>query len=164
MKSARKIENGADVVEFLKMQHEQVKSLFGDVIDAKGPQRAQLFRQLCDLLAAHEAGEEAVVHPTAARTIENGDEVVAERLAEERKANAAIAKLKTLDVSSKEFDTQIRALRRAVLAHAEHEEKEEFDELETLVDAKGLANMQAAVVATERGQQKPVTRERTSSY
>jgi hemerythrin superfamily protein len=142
--------NGSkDVIDFLKEQHEQIKGMFEDVISAKGPERERLFRNLQDLMLAHEAAEEKVVHPAAKRAIHGGDAEVAARLVEEQQAKKTLAALDELDVRSKEFEDRLRVLQSAVLRHAKSEEKEEFDKLANELDERKLKAMRAQVVAVE---------------
>ncbi len=142
------ISSGADVVAFLKEQHQQVKSLFTTVLGAKGQHRADAFRQLRRTLAVHETAEEEIVHP-AARALPGGDAMVAARLKEENAAKTALVELEKLDVDSSEFTAKLRKLQTDVLAHAESEEKLEFDRLSTQLDPPRLQRMQKAVAFAE---------------
>jgi len=118
------------------------------VLAAKGQQRAEAFRQLRRTLAVHETAEEEIVHP-AARSLPGGDAVVAARLKEENAAKTALVELEKLDIDSNEFTTKFRKLQTDVLAHAESEEKLEFDQLSTRLDPPRLQRMQKAVAFAE---------------
>jgi hemerythrin superfamily protein len=137
------------VISFLKGQHKQIKGLFEDVISARDSERERLFNDLKKLMSAHEAAEEKIVHPAAKTALKDGDAEVAARLAEETEAKRTIAALEKLDVRSDEFETKIRKLQGAVLAHASSEEKEEFDKLATKLDESKLQAMRTQVVAAE---------------
>jgi hemerythrin superfamily protein len=147
--TSHKDAGGKDVISFLKGQHKQIKGLFEDVISARGSERERIFTDLKKLMSAHEAAEEKIVHPAAKVALKDGDAEVAARLAEETEAKRTIAALEKLDVRSEEFEGKIRKLQGAVLAHASSEEKEEFDELATKLDASKLREMGAQVVAAE---------------
>jgi hemerythrin superfamily protein len=140
---------GKDVISFLKGQHKQIKSLFEDVIAARDSERERVFTDLKKLISAHEAAEEKIVHPAAKTALKDGDAEVGARVAEETEAKRAIAALAKLDVRSDAFESQIRKLQSAVLAHAASEEKEEFDKLATKLDESKLKEMGAQVVAVE---------------
>jgi hemerythrin superfamily protein len=140
-----------DVIGFLKGQHELIKGLFERVLAAEGRERAAVFSQLKDLMSAHEAAEEEVVHPAAERALSGGPTEVAARVKEEIEAKAALEVLQNLDVTSSEFETKFRKLQKAVLAHAKSEEKEEFDKLANKLDDKQLKDMRKAVQAVEAG-------------
>jgi hemerythrin superfamily protein len=141
--------SGGDVVAFLEAQHDRIESLFDAVLAVSGKERAAAFYQLRRLLAVHETAEEQIVHPAARRAFEGAHEVIDERLAEEREAKVALARLETLDVSSMAFETELRELKRNVLAHAESEEKEEFEPLATALDETRLEQMRRMVQVAE---------------
>jgi hemerythrin superfamily protein len=130
-----------DVIGFLKGQHEQIKGLFEQVLAAKGSAREKSFTTLKALMTAHEAAEEEVVHPAAKRAIAGGPAEVAARLKEEGEAKKALSALDKLDVGSKEFESKLRTLQKAVLAHAHSEETKEFDKLAEKLDKAELKAM-----------------------
>lgn len=119
-----------DVVDLLTHQHQQIKSLFERTMSSAGADREQAFFDLRRTLAVHETAEEEVVHPRARRELTGGEAIVAERLREENDAKKLLAELEALDVDSPEFTEKLTTLRDAVIAHAEHEEREEFGRLE----------------------------------
>lgn len=144
------IDSAKDVVEFLKAQHEQIKSGFAQVAAAHGEQRSEAFDQLRRLLAVHETAEEEIVHPRAKSEIADGDKIVSARLAEEHEAKQALAELEKLDVDSAEFETKFAQLRSDVVAHAEAEEREEFGKLASALDDDQLAKMRKAAEIAEK--------------
>ncbi len=138
-----------DVVEFLKSQHEQIKSLFAETLEHSGKEREKAFIELRRLLAVHETAEEEVVHPRAKRKIADGDKVVGKRLEEEHEAKTALGKLEELDLDGDEFTEELKKLRDAVLDHADHEEKEEFPQLAEELDEKELERLGRAAKLAE---------------
>jgi hemerythrin superfamily protein len=143
------IRSTEDVVQFLVGQHEQIKTLFREVLAQSGEAREAAFFELRRLLAIHEAAEEEVVHPRARRDLDNGEPLIAERLEEEHEAKVALSELEKLDVDSEEFTAKIKELQSAVLAHAEHEENEEFDRLRKALTDEELARMTNSVKLAE---------------
>ncbi len=143
------IENGADVVTFLKSQHQQVKSMFADVLASDGEQRARAFYALRRMLAVHEAAEEEVVHPAARRALPNGDKIVAARLQEENEAKAALTELESLDPDSEAFEAGFLTLQANVLDHANSEEVQEFEALRNKLEPKHMASMRKAAEFVE---------------
>lgn len=137
-----------DVVDLLERQHKEIRRLFDDVQSGQGDERRDSWRALVRLLAVHETAEEEVVHP-AARETEGGDAVVEARLGEEHRAKALLTSLEKLGPESEGFDTLLAELRDDVLAHAEHEEVEEFPRLRATFDADRLRAMATAVRAAE---------------
>ncbi len=118
------ISSGTDVVGFLKEQHEQIKTMFADVIAARGEERQRAFIALRRLLAVHETAEEEIVHPAARRALPDGEAIVDARLKEENEAKKALTELEKLDVDSAEFDTKFQTPKSDVIAHAESEEQD----------------------------------------
>ena len=143
------IGNGTDVVSFLESQHEQVKTMFAQVLRAKGEQRTKAFNQLRRTLAVHETAEEEIVHPAARRAIPDGDKIVEARLDEENKAKIALSELEKLDADSDEFESKFKTLQADVIAHAESEEKEEFAKLSNKLDEGRLEQMRRAAELAE---------------
>ncbi len=143
------ITSGTDVVSFLKGQHEQVKALFEQVISSAGEERSKAFSSLRRMLAVHETAEEEIVHPAARRALPNGEAIVRQRLHEENQAKQELSEIEKLDVGSTEFDTKIRKLKAAVIAHAEAEEREEFNGLATALEPRRLERMRKAAEFAE---------------
>jgi hemerythrin superfamily protein len=138
-----------DVIELLLDQHAQVKALFQEISQARGERKRELFEDLVRLLAVHETAEEIVVHPTARREIDNGDDVVQARVREESEAKEALAELHDLGVDHPDFDAKAVALAHDVLDHADHEEREEFSQLRAKLPEERLRRMAGAVRAAE---------------
>ncbi|WP_432843517.1 hemerythrin domain-containing protein [Dactylosporangium sp. CA-092794] len=136
-----------DVIDLLLAQHNQVKALFAEVKGARGDARRDAFQRLVRLLAVHESAEEQVVHPVARN--DAGDAVVDARLQEESEAKHALSELYDLGVDAPEFDTKFARLERDVLAHATHEERDEFPQLRSHEDPERLRRMTGAVRAAE---------------
>jgi hemerythrin superfamily protein len=117
-----------DVIAILVDQHARIRTLFSEVSMAEGDRRKKVFDELRALLAVHETAEEMVVRPAAKKTA--GDKEAEARNTEEKKANRALAELEKMDLSSEEFNLRFAQFEQDVLAHAEHEETEEFPALE----------------------------------
>ncbi len=114
-----------DVVDLLKTQHTQIRRQFRKAM-LPGPMRARAFAELRRLLAVHEAAEESHVHPVAKRAAKGGKRLIGARLAEEEQAKKLLKELDRIGPDGRGYLPMLRRLRAAVLAHAEHEEKEEF--------------------------------------
>lgn len=132
--SAGKAARGNDVVDVLKDQHVQIRRAFR-LAALPGPARPRAFRNLVRLLAVHEAAEEAHVHPLARRLAGAGKAVAEARRAEEKEAKQLLVTLQRTGPHGDGYLRALRALRRAVLAHAAREEREEFPALVQRVSA-----------------------------
>jgi uncharacterized membrane protein/hemerythrin superfamily protein len=142
-------QTSADVVDVLMAQHEQVKSLMDQVASTEGPQKQQLFADIVDLLKTHEKGEQRVVHPVTRSSVQDGAATANARLGEEERADQLLAEMEGLTVDSVEFDAWFDRLRHAVLAHAEHEEREEFPKLRRELAPERLRTMADELVAAQ---------------
>jgi hemerythrin superfamily protein len=138
-----------DVVDLLVHQHSQIRDLFEAVENSLGPARRDAFDRLVRLLAVHETAEEEIIHPMARRTLPGGDEIVDDRLAEERNAKRKLARLEEMDPDSRAFLTQLDELRITVLTHARAEERYEFHRLRAELSQAQRRGLAAAVRVAE---------------
>jgi hemerythrin superfamily protein len=142
-------DDDADVVALLLRQHTRIRGLFDQVAAAEGARRAEAFEELTRVLVAHETAEEEVVHPFARQAFEGGAAVVTARLKEERAADRVLARLAELGTNDPEFLPLLTELRQDVLAHAEAEERNEFNRVKAVADTAQLRAMATAVRAAE---------------
>jgi hemerythrin superfamily protein len=138
-----------NVVDLLLRQHREIRKLFDRLEKATGKSRKNTFDKLRCLLAVHETAEEEIVHPLARQTIRNGERIINARLKEEKQAKELLQELEKHEPGSVEFDSLIGQLRKAVEAHAEHEEHVEFPELVARCAPETLRALAAAVKAAE---------------
>ncbi len=122
-------ETDIDIFELLRDEHQDLRELFEEVLDAEPQARIDPFRYLVARLAAHEAAEEALVHRVAQRELAD-EEVVRRSLDQEADAERKLSAMEDLDPTSDAFVQALRTLQQDVLTHAEHEEREEFPALE----------------------------------
>jgi hemerythrin superfamily protein len=152
-KAAAKAGGGADiendVVALLMRQHGDIRNLFDEVMASTGDDRKSAFRRLVRALAVHETAEEEVVHPYARRTIDGGEQVVEDRLREEREAKQLLSRLDGMDTNAPDFMPRLTELREEVLRHARAEERYEFAHLRHQADPSRLRGMMIAVKAAE---------------
>lgn len=149
--SKKPVSDSGDVVTYLKEQHEAIRALFVETLDAKDATAQQAaFNRLRTLLAVHETAEEMMVHPRVRRKIDGGREVVDARLTEEHDAKVALGELENIPCGTADFSKALIHLQAAVLEHAEREETEEFTLLEEQLDARELAKLATAVEMAER--------------
>jgi hemerythrin superfamily protein len=141
---------GRDVVDLLLEQHDEIKSLFSEVHQAQGAVKRELFQDLVRLLAVHESAEETVVHPVARRKLDDGEQEVGRRLAEEDKAKKELTNLYDMGVDHPDFDRRLQAFAAEVTEHATREEAEEFLRLRGTMEADKLRTMAGALKAAEK--------------
>jgi len=153
-----KVDPDPDVIGVLLDQHTRVKNLLTEVAAATGPAKQEHFDELRRLLAVHEAGEEAVLRPVSQKAA--GEQVADARDAEEKEANDALSVLEKLDVTGIEFAVKFAEFQKAVLAHAEHEEAEEFPAVRALCSPPELQEMGRRLLEAES---RAATHPRTST-
>ena len=130
-----------DIVDRLTDDHNQIRSLFAQVETTPANQRGDLFRHIVSELARHEAAEEAVVHSATRDDVPGGEQVAEAVLEEESQAEQLMADMEQMDPTGEEFLTSLERLRDDVLAHAEHEETEEFPRLREHLDTERRVQM-----------------------
>ncbi|WP_151475565.1 hemerythrin domain-containing protein [Streptomyces albicerus] len=138
-----------DVVALLMRQHGDIRNLFDEVEAGSGDERQEAFRRLVRLLAVHETAEEEVVHPFVRRNVTAGDDIVDERLREERSAKETLSALDGMDTKDPKFMPQLLALRTEVQEHARAEERYEFIHIRRSADTSTLASLAKGIKAAE---------------
>jgi hypothetical protein len=116
----------SDVVDVLIGQHDRMRELCDDIASATGAAKHRLFAELDVLVNVHEFADRTVVHPAARDSTPAGDAVGVACMAEEGAIERTIAELHELGAGAATFDARFAALRRALLAHHAHEERDEF--------------------------------------
>lgn len=137
-----------DAVDILTRQHAQIRRGFYKAA-VPGPTRRRAFEQLMRLLAVHEAAEEAHVHPVARRALQAGRDLAARRREEEKQAKKLLVALWRTGPKGKGYLRQLNTVRKAVLEHADREEREEFAALRRAVGTKRLRMLGAEVKLTQ---------------
>jgi hemerythrin superfamily protein len=135
--------SSTDLVSRILDDHELIRTRFSLLLDAPPTQREPLFRELVALLVQHEAVESIVLHPTVRDNVPGGARIAEARLAEEQESEERLAELEQMDATSDVFLAAVTELRDEVVAHAEHEERDEFPQLREHVDAEVLEQLGA---------------------
>lgn len=149
--TAPTINSTGDVVDYLRAQHEAIRALFKETLDASDAEtRDEAFTRLRAMLAVHETAEEMVVHPRVRRKVGGGEQIVEDRLAEEHDAKVLLRDIENLPRDSADFSKALIHLQAAVLKHAEAEEELEFTALEAELSKDELGKLAEAVEIAER--------------
>lgn len=127
--------------ELLRTQHENVKKMFSDMVNARGKDREDLFDCLRKTLAVHETAEEMVVYPEVRAMNKAAERAVEARLKEESDAKAQLSELEKLGPNDDKFDKLFDSFRQSVLQHASSEEAQIFPFLEERVAGAKLVEM-----------------------
>lgn len=128
-----------DVVDVLVAQHHQIADLMTAVATTSGTDRQRRFADLDHLLYQHELSERIVVYPVVGdRTGNGGGSVAVACLTEGAHVTSLAADLHRLGTDHPVFAAKFALLRQAALAHAAHEERDEFPRLRLRVDVQKL--------------------------
>lgn len=138
-----------DAVDFIRQQHEQIRSLFATVEQADGEARQQPFECLLRLLAVHETAEEIVIYPVLRRSGPEGARIADERTAEEDQSKKLLSDLEKIEVTSPEFLTRFGEVKALVLPHAEREEQTVLPLLQEVRDEDERRKMASALKAAQ---------------
>jgi hypothetical protein len=143
------VDQNVDVVNLIKQQHEQVRSLIQSIAAGPSDGRRDNFEALVRLLAVHETAEEMTVYPALRKMGDAAASVAEARTAEEDKAKKVLAHLEGLDPASSEFEQEFLAFRTDVEHHAT---SEEADVLPLLMqsDLQGRTEMGRAFALAEK--------------
>lgn len=109
-----------NVLELLASQHDEVDALFEKLEQGEGD-RAAMFVELADKLAAHSSVEETIFYPgvMAAQT----EELLHESVEDHLEVKRVLAQMITMKPDSDEFDAQLSVLMDKVSRHAHDEEE-----------------------------------------
>ena len=138
-----------DGTDFIRQQHQEIRSLFASLEGATGEDRREPYECLVRLLAVHETAEELVVYPVLESTGDEGKRIADERRAEEDSGKKALSDLEKVPLESAEFATQLATVKALVLPHAEQEEATVLPLLEQTQDQAALDRMTTALKAAE---------------
>lgn len=112
-----------DIIELIDEDHGLIKQRLFDAQQASKDRKAAAFWELTQQLVRHEVAEELVVYPDL-RELPGGSAIADACIAEQGKAERSLADMEDMDVTADEFDSALVELSTAVLAHAQHEERE----------------------------------------
>lgn len=142
------MESEDDILAQLLQQHDRIRQLLAETLDADGGAKQECFDELRGLLAVHEAAEEMILRP-AAKRVAGKDEADA-RNEEESRAIEVLAELEGLDVHSNEFNARLIAFQQAVEDHTQREEHEEFPAIRARCDIEDRRTMGRRLRMVER--------------
>lgn len=112
-----------DIISELQSDHKQVKQLFVRLEQATPAKTREIFWELTNELVRHEVAEEEIVYPEVRKLVPNGERLANARIKEQSAAEELLAKMEKAGTDDKQFPTYLHRLQKAVLEHAEKEEK-----------------------------------------
>lgn len=143
--------NGLDgVFRQLADEHKQVATLLVSATMAStAEKRADLWGKIRQELTAHEQAERQVVYPEFEMHA-TLMKLVSEHEAEADELEILIRNVDTCSLSSSDWDTHLKLLHKAVVRHANREEKEFFPEAQELLGEQRAEEIGQRYVAARR--------------
>jgi hemerythrin superfamily protein len=143
--------SGNDVVDVLVADHRDVTALIQEIWTVKDPMiRRDLTDTAISELVRHAVAEEMYVYPAMRKYLDDGDEAVEHDVSEHKELEQAMKTLEAVDVSSAEFDTNLRHLEEVLADHVQDEESEQFPELRRKVPAEELRELAGKVETAKK--------------
>lgn len=139
------IEGQPDILDTLKKEHEEVKSLLGKLVKAEdSATRKKLLKQIKLALVPHARAEEKVVYDRIIGESEKKAKVDGEEgYAEHDLADITLLKLaKITNASSPEFSAQAKVLKELLEHHIDEEERNVWKDIREHCDAEERAAME----------------------
>ena len=141
-----------DILDTLKREHEEVKSLLADLQDAESvTERAELVRKIKAALVPHTKAEEKVVYDAIIATSE--DEAQTDGLEgylEHEWASKTLERLEAADPSSAEHKAAAKVLQDLVEHHIEEEEANVWRDVRENFDEEDRVRMNAEFEAAKQ--------------
>jgi hemerythrin superfamily protein len=135
------VAQGTSVIELLLRDHRKAEHLLEQLDLTTSNDLAEYFCNLREELVRHEVAEELIVYPAFRKIVQGSDPIADSCIAEQAKAEESLASLEKEDPTSSSFRSGLEELRRAVIAHALHEEADVFPSLQRDTDSAELANL-----------------------
>jgi hemerythrin superfamily protein len=128
-----------NALELLRSQHEEVEDLIEQIEDSDDAnEKAELFIQLADNLAAHATIEEKLFYPSV--MTEQTEEQLVESTEEHLVVKRLLADMMDLDPDDEHFNAKLKVLKENVRHHAHDEEEDKlFPKVERMFDREELA-------------------------
>lgn len=114
----------SSLVDLILSDHEKAKNLLSQLDSQSPDELGDYFCNIREELVRHEVAEEMVMYPALRASFAGGDAIADACIDEQAQAEETMAALDKEDATGTGFRTQLEMLRRAVLAHASHEEAE----------------------------------------
>src|SRR5579875_606221 len=93
------------IIQVLRQDHDEVRSMFARLEAATGDERRDLFHELVGELIRHEVAEEEIVRPVSKR--DAGEAIANARIKEESAAEELLKEMEKLDTDSAEFTEKL---------------------------------------------------------
>jgi hemerythrin-like domain-containing protein len=140
---ARRQETGdMDAIQFLKQEHEKAKRAFGEILEASGDQRGQLWKKLLPELKVHEQVEEAGLYGPIARDTSSANDELRDWEQHHREEvgefESLVQEINGLDPAGDEWMEKIEDAEELLDQHIEEEEGSVWPQIQQVWDRSKL--------------------------
>jgi hemerythrin-like domain-containing protein len=148
-----------DAIQMLKQEHEQAKKMFGEIEQASGERRGQLWTKLRPELKVHEQLEEAALYGPVAREVGANDSKLSEweehHHEEVSELESMIQNIDELEPSEPQWMEKVKELQQTLEHHIEEEEGDIWPRIQQVWDRAKLAQAgdQMATMKPQKMQQ-----------
>lgn len=137
-----------NALELIKSDHERMKDLFEEALDAREPQdRVEMLHTIRTEMMAHEQMEEEVFYP-ALRAHGEATQAALDSLEEHQVVNLLLDDLLDLPEESDEWHTRLKELQEAAEQHMAEEESTLFAKAREVFSAEELEQLGARMEET----------------
>jgi hemerythrin-like domain-containing protein len=142
---------GGDVIDVLVSDHRDVTALIGEIWSVKDPMmRRDLTDTAISELVRHAVAEEMYVYPVIRKYLADGEKAVEHDVEEHKELEQTMKRLEDVDVSSPEFEVELRRLETLLADHVQDEESEQFPELRLRVPPEELTELAGKVETAKK--------------
>ncbi|HET9517804.1 MAG TPA: hemerythrin domain-containing protein [Actinoplanes sp.] len=140
-----------DVIDVLVSDHREVTALIDEIWEEQDPTaRRDLTDTAISELVRHAVAEEMYVYPVVRKYIAGGEKAVEHDIEEHQELEQTMKRLEDMDVSSAEFESELRRLEMLLADHVQDEEAEQFPELRRQVPQDELTELAGKVENAKR--------------
>ncbi len=128
-----------NVLEEIKKEHEEFRSLIGQIEISDGKNKKDLFEDLYAKIKGHHEAEEHVVFPDVKdKSEEDGKEIVREMIEEHSLGAYQFSVLQRTSVDNETWDAKFSVLKEVLTHHMDEEEKELFTQARKVLTEEEL--------------------------
>ncbi len=128
-----------NVLEEIKKEHEEFKSLITEIENSDGETKKELFKDLYARVKGHHEAEEHVVFPDVKeKSDDQGKEIVREMIEEHSLGAYQFSVLQRTSVDNETWDAKFSVLKEVLTHHMDEEENELFKQAREVLSEEEL--------------------------
>ncbi len=128
-----------NVLEEIKKEHEEFKSLITEIENSDGETKKELFKDLYARVKGHHEAEEHVVFPDVKeKSDDQGKEIVREMIEEHSLGAYQFSVLQRTSVDTETWDAKFSVLKEVLTHHMDEEENELFKQAREVLSEEEL--------------------------